>query len=301
MRTKVNQKKNKQATRVSVSDNSCKSCSSLHASAPDNLQQQKQVDTIESSSLLTLQQKKLDSMFGSAVQREEKLDEEMLQPKLVAQRDYADEASEESTADKSISGSFQAKISSDDAEELTQQKTIQRQAEEEEELPGQAKLMNQSSVQLQLEEEEELPGQGKFTEQSTAQMQLEEEEELPGQGKFSPLQKQKNSTGMSDEVKSKMESSFNTDFSGVKVHANSSKAPEVGALAYTQGHDVHFAPGQFKPESSTGQQLLGHELAHVVQQREGRVQPTTEIAGLPVNDNPSLENEADVLGAKASR
>ena len=65
-----------------------------------------------------------------------------------------------------------------------------------------------------------------------------------------------------------MESSFGTDFSSIRVHPDSSKAPEVGALAYTQGTDIHFAPGQFKPETSAGQQLLGHELTHVIQQAE---------------------------------
>lgn len=255
MRTKVNQHKEKQATRVNMPDDSSK----LSALMPANLQQQKQVDSIESSSLLTLQQKKLDAMFGT-LQRDEELEEESkIQKKSVVQREVEEEEGESELEDKNITGSFQAKISNDDAEELTQQKAIQRDSE------------------------------------------MEEDEEKPVEMKASPAQKQENNTGMPDSVKSKMESSFNTDFSNVKVHPNSSKAPEVGALAYTQGHDVHFAPGQFMPESGAGQQLLGHELAHVVQQREGRVKPTTEIAGMPVNDNPSLENEADTLGAKASR
>ena len=85
------------------------------------------------------------------------------------------------------------------------------------------------------------------------------------------------------------------------MHPESSKAPEVGALAYTQGTDIHFAPGQFRPDTSCGQHLLGHELAHVVQQAEGRVQPTTEIGGIAVNDDAGLEHEADVLGAKAAQ
>ncbi len=110
-----------------------------------------------------------------------------------------------------------------------------------------------------------------------------------------------NKTNLPDEVKSGMESSFNQDFSHVRVHANSSKAPEVGALAYTQGSNVHFAPGQFSPGTSSGRQLIGHELAHVVQQGAGRVSPTTTVNGMPVNDNPALEKEADVLGARASR
>nr|WP_320014342.1 DUF4157 domain-containing protein [uncultured Desulfobacter sp.] len=118
--------------------------------------------------------------------------------------------------------------------------------------------------------------------------------------RFAPLQKQVNKTNMPDEVKTGMESSFNTDFSHVTVHPNSSKAPEVGALAFTQGSDIHFGPGQFKPGTSSGRELLGHELAHVVQQSQGRVQPTTEISGMPVNDNPRLEQEADILGKKAA-
>lgn len=61
------------------------------------------------------------------------------------------------------------------------------------------------------------------------------------------------------------------------------------------------APGQLKPDTTTGQQLLGHELAHVVQQAEGRVQPTTEVGGIAVNDDVGLEHEADVLGARAAR
>lgn len=122
------------------------------------------------------------------------------------------------------------------------------------------------------------------------------------QAKMASIVRQaENKTGIPDDVKQRMEDSFNTDFSGVRVHPDSSSAPEVGALAYTQGTDIHFAPGQFKPDTSAGQQLLGHELAHVVQQAEGRVQPTTEIGGMPVNDNEALEHEADVLGAKAAR
>lgn len=111
-------------------------------------------------------------------------------------------------------------------------------------------------------------------------------------------QRRKNNTGMPDAVKTQMETALQADFSEVRVHPNSSQAPAVGALAYTQGHDVHFAPGQFQPESTAGQRLLGHELTHVVQQRQGRVRPTIEVGGMPVNDDVSLEKEADQLGSK---
>lgn len=157
-------------------------------------------------------------------------------------------------------------------------------------------MMEQPVQRIGSDDEEEML-QGKF--ENAIQRDEEDEEAL--QGKFDgPAQcKTENRTGIPDAVKQRMEDSFGTDFSDVHVHPDSSKAPEVGALAYTQGTDIHFAPGQFKPETSAGQQLLGHELAHVVQQAEGRVQPTTEIGGMPVNDDAALEHEADVLGAKA--
>ncbi|MFN6947166.1 MAG: DUF4157 domain-containing protein, partial [Cytophagaceae bacterium] len=70
--------------------------------------------------------------------------------------------------------------------------------------------------------------------------------------------------------------------------------------AYAQGNDIHFAPGQYNPETQSGQELLGHELTHVVQQRQGRVQGTTQTKGLAVNDDTALEHEADVMGKKAA-
>lgn len=157
----------------------------------------------------------------------------------------------------------------------------------------QAKMVD--IVQRTEDDEDDLL-QGKFV------AQRDEDEDDLLQGKFEqPVQaKSENQTGIPDNVRQRMEDSFGTDFSSVRVHPESSKAPEVGALAYTQGTDIHFAPGQFKPDTSAGQQLLGHELTHVIQQAEGRVQPTTEIGGMAVNDNEGLEHEADVLGAKAA-
>ena len=79
--------------------------------------------------------------------------------------------------------------------------------------------------------------------------------------------------------------------SDVRVHRNSSQPAAVGALAYTQGNDIHVAPGQ--------DQHLAHEAWHVVQQRQGRVPVTGSVAGLPLNDDHTLEGEADVMGSRA--
>nr|WP_277881636.1 GNAT family N-acetyltransferase [Phormidium sp. FACHB-592] len=101
-------------------------------------------------------------------------------------------------------------------------------------------------------------------------------------------------------LRTHMESAFNASFANVKIHEGN-HVGAVGAIAYTQGNDVHFAPGQFNPDTRSGKALIGHELAHVLQQRQGRVKPTTQVNGLPVNDQSNLEQEADTLGQKAAQ
>lgn len=103
-----------------------------------------------------------------------------------------------------------------------------------------------------------------------------------------------------DDVRREMEAAFGVDFSSVRIHEGA-HAGAIGALAYTRGTDIHFAPGQYQPRSRRGQELLGHELAHVVQQSQGRVGTTAHASGMDINDDASLEREADEMGARAAR
>jgi hypothetical protein len=99
-------------------------------------------------------------------------------------------------------------------------------------------------------------------------------------------------------VQKKMESFFGADFSDVRVHVGP-EASSIGALAFTIGTDLYFAPGQYEPHSPRGQELIGHELTHVVQQREGRVaNPFGD--GVAVVQDPELEAEADRMGKAAA-
>lgn len=106
------------------------------------------------------------------------------------------------------------------------------------------------------------------------------------------MQLKANNTGMPDNLKSGIENLSGMDMSDVKVHYNSSQPAQLNALAYAQGNNIHIGPGQ--------EQHLPHEAWHVVQQRQGRVQATKQMkGGVAVNDDPGLEHEADVMGAKA--
>ena len=44
-------------------------------------------------------------------------------------------------------------------------------------------------------------------------------------------------------------------------------ARAVSARAFTVGSDIFFAPGQYNPGTSSGNELIAHEVAHVAQQR----------------------------------
>jgi hypothetical protein len=100
-----------------------------------------------------------------------------------------------------------------------------------------------------------------------------------------------NRTGLPDSLRYGVENMSGVSLDGVKVHYNSSKPAHLQALAYTQGADIHVGPGQ--------ERHLPHEAWHVVQQRQGRVRPTTQVGGAQVNDDAGLEGEADVMGARA--
>ncbi len=106
------------------------------------------------------------------------------------------------------------------------------------------------------------------------------------------FQQKPNNTGLPDNLKAGVESLSGFSMDDVKVHYNSSQPATVQALAYTQGTDIHVAPGQ--------ERHLPHEAWHVAQQLAGRVEPTTEVGGMPVNDNIGLEHEADVMGARVN-
>lgn len=96
---------------------------------------------------------------------------------------------------------------------------------------------------------------------------------------------------LSSAIQSKMENAFGTDFSGLQFHESETVA-EAGADAVTMGRHIAFAPG--KLSAPGGQELLGHELSHVVSQARG------EAAGRGFLNDSALESRADREGAMAA-
>jgi Domain of unknown function (DUF4157) len=78
----------------------------------------------------------------------------------------------------------------------------------------------------------------------------------------------------------------------VRVHTDEQAdqlAQSVSARAFTTGSDVYFARGEYSPGSSGGQELLAHELTHVVQQRDASSSGPLQVS----QPQDALETEAE--------
>ena len=99
------------------------------------------------------------------------------------------------------------------------------------------------------------------------------------------------------ETRALMEPHFGRDFSQVRVHTGAramQSAHSLNAVAYTVGSDIVFAAGQVAPHLRLGNELLAHELTHVIQQG-GAAGAAEDLAIGPPDD--SFEREADAVAA----
>ncbi|MBX3001193.1 MAG: DUF4157 domain-containing protein [Caldilineaceae bacterium] len=163
---------------------------------------------------------------------------------------------------------------------------VQRQTAEEEELQMKPLARSISTLQRKDESRPKMV----FTKSMFAQRQ-EEEEELqmkplhgPEGGDVEQSVEQQIQTArrggkpLDDNIRRSMEQGFGADFSGVRVHTGGQADAlnrSLNAKAFTVGNDVFFGKGQYNPGSSSGKQLLAHELTHTVQQGGAGVQRDT--------------------------
>jgi hypothetical protein len=87
------------------------------------------------------------------------------------------------------------------------------------------------------------------------------------------------------DVQKQFERRSGFSLADVQVYYNSEEPAKLGALAYTRGNVVHIGPRQ--------EQHLPHEVGHVIQQKQVNIKPTKFIKGLPINDEPQHELNAD--------
>ncbi|WP_223280237.1 DUF4157 domain-containing protein [Nostoc sp. PA-18-2419] len=198
---------------------------------------------------------------SSSIERQQILQEEELQMKPLA---------------SSITPVVQLQEIPEEEEEELQMKsldtsTLQRESvpeEEEEEL--QMKSLDSSTLQREsTPEEEELQKSPMVQRQGKAGMAANSDLET------SINQARGSGQPMANNIRQPMEEAFGADFSGVKVHTDAQSNElnqSIQARAFTTGQDVFFRQGEYNPGSRGGQELLAHELTHVVQQNGETVQ-----------------------------
>src|SRR5262249_37380167 len=97
---------------------------------------------------------------------------------------------------------------------------------------------------------------------------------LPSAAALLSLLQASRGEALPDEARQEMEARIGSDFADVRIHRDTpaQRASELlHANAFALGQQVYFGSGSYVPESPGGRRLLAHELAHVVQQRQGRV------------------------------
>ena len=95
---------------------------------------------------------------------------------------------------------------------------------------------------------------------------------------------------LESELKTRIERQTGFHMDKVELR-ESEQAANMDARAFAKGNVVQFAPGQFRPDTREGQELITHELTHVAQQARGGVH--ADVDGLNVNASEHLEAQAD--------
>ena len=102
-----------------------------------------------------------------------------------------------------------------------------------------------------------------------------------------------NSKPLEGNARAAMEARFQRDFSSVRIHSDSHAAAAAEAQharAFTVGQNIVFGANEYAPQTTSGRALLGHELAHTVQQHEANGGSSAAFRG------ESLEASADAAG-----
>ncbi|GAA6145680.1 eCIS core domain-containing protein [Thalassolituus maritimus] len=174
----------------------------------------------------------------------------------------------------------QTKVYREEEEEAAQPKLFRNVDE-----LAQAKLFRQEDeevAQTRLQRTEEEPVQTKLLRKELDDQKADDEKMDEVEARIA--QTRGNGSPLPDEIRQKMEQQFGKDFSRVVIHTDMQSnelCKELNARAFAIGNDIYFASGEFNPESERGQELLAHELTHVVQQSQGINRKVYRAAATP--------------------
>jgi Skp family chaperone for outer membrane proteins len=164
----------------------------------------------------------------------------------------------------------------------TQSQPLQRQKEPEEDLKAKPSIsdLQRSPLSPLVIQREAIPEEEELQAQST----IQRGEAIGGGEASTDFESAINCAGggqpLDVGLQRSMGQAMGTDFSAVRVHTGVQSDvlnQAIQAKAFTTGQDVFFRLGAYQPGNRGGQELIAHELTHVVQQTGGvQMKPLTE-------------------------
>jgi hypothetical protein len=228
------------------------------------------------------------STQGQSVQRQEENQEELQTKPEITALQRQEENQEELQTKPEITALQRQEENQEELQAKPEITALQRQEENQEELQTKPEI---TALQRQEENQEELQTKPEIT---ALQRQEENQEELQAK---STLQRGESIAGgeastdldtainnargggqpLDAGLQQSMGQAMGADFSGVRVHTDAQSDQlnqSIQAKAFTTGQDVFFRQGAYEPGSRGGQELIAHELTHVVQQKKHLSFPT---------------------------
>jgi hypothetical protein len=255
------------------------------------------------------------STSGQGVQRQEAEEEELQAKSDISNIQREGEEEEEIQAKSDISNIQREGEEEEEIQAKSDISNIQREGEEEEEIQAKSDISN---IQREGEEEEiqakpdisNIQREGEEEEiqakSDISAIQREgEEEEIQAKPQNKSLGGGAVSTDIETTIQSaksvgspldaglqrKMGKAMGADFSGVKVHTDSQSDKlnrSLSSRAFATGPNLFFKQGEYNPGSKTGQELIAHELTHVVQQNGGSIKRKLDKESQPNNNSVSI-------------
>ena len=173
----------------------------------------------------------------------------------------------------------------DDDLSLQPQETLQRQDEEDD-----LQMKPEDSIQREDEEEEDL----QMKPQETLQRVGSDGGAISSDLETEIQQAKGSGQPLDAGLQQSMGQAMGADFSHVKIHADSQADQlnrSIQAKAFTTGQDVFFRQGNYNPGSQGGQELIAHELTHVVQQ--GGAATSGQLQRFSLLDQDILQRDDD--------
>jgi hypothetical protein len=236
------------------------------------------------------------STSGQGVQRQEAEEEELQAKSDISNIQREGEEEEEIQAKPDISNIQREGEEEEEIQAKSDISNIQREGEEEE-IQAKPDISN-----IQREgEEEEIQAKSDIS----AIQREGEEEEIQAKPQNKSLGGGAVSTDIETTIQSaksggspldaglqrKMGKAMGADFSGVKVHTDSQSDKlnrSLSSRAFATGPNLFFKQGEYNPGSKTGQELIAHELTHVVQQNGGSIKRKLDKESQPNNNSVSI-------------